>query len=663
METQTPWLELLAQLRPRLAGRRDGHGHVGSLRWLENQMSQKGSSSGAVRNIVYRDIGTPTDKSTLRDILEKLAQDVGMIGDLLPQIALEGEMDLEVRQLLGREKRMVYRRFLNQLRGGKQPKMLVIGRHGAGKTMLMHQISTSYPDAFKIRIGGDFSSELERLAERLSLPSSVVAAPLSRLEPGAPFAVSGGLQAEISKQLVAALLKRGGGILLLRAGTRGNLGGNALRLTDGSSATPTRWAWHHLLEPLLNADLSVLALINDLEGLPQNLGSYGDPVELPPPTLEEARRFVRSKLPHLPPLEVERIVKQAGRDYEALGLLTLLSGVGPIEGESLPVLRDERLRDFLEALSVACPPEFGETDERILLGLLGRRNLEDLPSLEKAFLETAGRGRIRPTSRSLAEKLLERYSYDREARRTELQNKASQIAEELGDLERALHHALGGAVWARVADLISRGEGHLTFSTVENVWRVASEAEGVPAFCLDQLGQVVVEHYANLGRHSHYSMKKALEGLKNSQDPNLQIYAKVKEAEGLIDHARFEAAREAFQKLPADADRNLSAATRAELGLGYAAFARWEGNALQALQYVEEAVRHSRGVKSELLSTKVQYWRGLIHKDLGQWSEALAALGEVTTGGIPLLSSRARYHWAICGCVWASKKKPKLRSS
>jgi len=692
----TPWLETLNLLRPHLVGRRDENGHVGSLRWLENQMGARGASSGAVRNIVYREIGTSPDKALLRGVLETLCQSVGLeLPHSLELEPLEHDLYPQVRQLLGREKRMVYRRFLSGVRAGGQPKMLILGRHGAGKTMLMDHLCTALTsssaslqgDPVRLHIGGELAPELERLFGQLKLARSSLHAPLSRLQESAPFAVSGSLQAEVGRALITALEtvpeSVSGRVLLLRAGQRGTLAGSVLRLPDGSSATPSLWAWHHLLEPLQNSGWAILALLNTLEGLPPNLGVYGEATLLPPPTLEEARRFVRLKLPYLPPPEVERIVGQAGRDYEALGLLTLLSGVEAEDGGRLPALRDERLRDFLEALSVACPPAWNDVDSGLLSSLLERRSLEDLPALERAFLESSGRGlggrgpdgrerggrgRVRPTSRPLLEKLLERYPHDRAERRRVLHQKAALLSEADGEIERALEHALeagdGPGVVRLCLDSVSQnGVVVVPFGSLENAWRRLKSGGLLPLEDGERLTLAVVEHYTTLGRYQHPSLDEALEVLRASPNPASRLLTQVRAVERAVEVARFEDARAALQPLPDPMNLALSealehlelgAATRGELALAHVALLRWEGQAALALRYVEVAAQCASSVGAssvnlEPLEQKTRFWRGLIRKDLGQWEGALLDLGSVSGSSMGLLSARAQYQ---LGDMW-----------
>lgn len=104
MPTQTLWSNLLNLLRPKLAGRRDGRYAIASLRWLEATMLERGANPGSVRNIVYRDVGTPKDKSVLRAVLIELAEDVGL-GHHLPAVSEPAVFEREAHALLVRNMR------------------------------------------------------------------------------------------------------------------------------------------------------------------------------------------------------------------------------------------------------------------------------------------------------------------------------------------------------------------------------------------------------------------------------------------------------------------------------------------------------------------------------------------------------------------------------
>mgnify|MGYP001770817020 FL=1 len=73
----THWLLHLETLRPHLAGR-DHRGKKGSLRWLEAAIAERGGKAGTVRNILYKDLGSPDEKLRLFEVVAELYQEAGL---------------------------------------------------------------------------------------------------------------------------------------------------------------------------------------------------------------------------------------------------------------------------------------------------------------------------------------------------------------------------------------------------------------------------------------------------------------------------------------------------------------------------------------------------------------------------------------------------------
>ena len=159
------------------------------------------------------------------------------------------------------------------------------------------------------------------------------------------------------------------------------------------------------------------------------------------------------------------------------------------------------------------------------------------------------------------------------------------------------------------------------------------------------MARVIVEHFSSLGRYGQRILHEALEVVDQSADRGLRCWAAVKAIEALIDQAQYAQAKVALEALRSD-DLELDASTQIELALSAAAIERWIGHAERAKQFVDRAELHARLLPdTHALHGKVQLWRGLIHKDLGDWSEALHALEFVTgTATMPLaLRARAQY--------------------
>jgi hypothetical protein len=165
MPTQTPWSNLLNLLRPKLLGRRDGRHVIASLRWLEAAMLERDANPGSLRNIVYRDVGTPKDKSVLRSLLVELAEEVGLEHHL-PVVNEPAVFELEAHAFLGREMRTIYSRFI----ADPTCKLLVVAPSGAGKTILLDQLEAALPNAIRLRLEGDVLPVFEGIMTVLNLP-------------------------------------------------------------------------------------------------------------------------------------------------------------------------------------------------------------------------------------------------------------------------------------------------------------------------------------------------------------------------------------------------------------------------------------------------------------------------------------------------------------
>lgn len=636
--TSTPsWPEALARLRAALPPQREGGHLVGSLRWLEQEVERRGGRRATVRNIIYRDLGTAEDKRQLAALLDELARGVGL--DLTLPALPDRAADSAPHLSLG--KRRLYRRFLAEVRRGKRARTLLVAQPGAGKTILLDTVAQALPGSLRLRLEGDFAPALERLAASLGLPADLVLRWTAQLDSSAAFAVSGEIQRELTRQLVAALAVSEAPALLLRAGAHGTLGGEALRLPDGAAASPGAWMWHHLLLPLAEQGPPILAAISEVQGLPADLGVYGQAQPLPRPSLADARKFVQAKLPHLPPPEVERVVRQSGRDYDVLGLLTLLAGVGvpsaDAADDSLPPLSDEALLDFLAALDVTFSPEYPEADLEFLGAVLGEP-LPERRELERAFLERAGENRVRPTRPDLAPRLLARQgaAYPLRARQAGFARRAVQAARAQGDSARAMHHALRGELWDEVLHLPAGG------TALETAWQ-AAQSEGVPAEVTEVLARQLVAEYAQRGHYGYPAMQAALALLAASDDPEVRAWAAVKRAEALIDSGHYaEAARQLA--VPPGQDP----LTRAEHALSRGAVARWEGKMEQALARLDEAeaaLAGATGHGAPALLVKARLWRALCSKDLGDWATSLPLLRSLRADpqAPPLQRTRAAY--------------------
>jgi len=603
-EANTPWLRYLEDLRPHLKGR-DHRGKRGSLRWLEALMAERGGKAGTVRNILYKDLGSPEEKERLYGVIADLYQEAG-----LPPPPPPAELFLEsARKTLGRDKRRIFRRFLKELEAGGKPQMVVVGGPATGKGVLLAALSRALSalpgkEPFLLNLGGELAQALVPLAEGLGIGEEVRAL-LAQLSPTQPYILQGALEQEVLA-LLARGLNREGRPLLLRAEAEGTLEGLPLRGPDGTQRKLAIW-----LEPFLKA--LTIPYVAALSEPPPTLPHQ----PLSPPSREEARRFVRERLPHLPPERLEALVNQAGRNFGELSRLVLLEAAK--HDPKTPLQDDPALKPLLLALSAFSPEADPAFPAELLEKALGKP-LERLSQAERALLDWVGEGLVRPALRSLLPQ-----EAPRELHRLAL----SFFPKE--NLFRKLHHAYKAGETQILLDLLQEDPARLAL--LPGLWQ---EAQAWPREDLEALAAVVVRYRAVLGQYAHPEAEEALRVLSEAQNPSLRTWARIKAAEAKADAALY---KEAEELLPPKEDLKLLDDTaQAEGLLVMAAVERWKGDYEKAAHFVEEA----QGLPvAPFLQDRVYLWRGLVAKDLGRYQEALEALSRV--GHDPLLLGRARY--------------------
>ncbi len=568
------------------------------MRWLEARVAEKGGRSGTVRNILYKDLGSPEEKERLYQTIVELYREVGLNPPPPP-----AELYLEsVRRVLGRDKRRIFRRFLRELQTGR-PQMVVVGGPATGKSVLLSALARAVP-GHVLNLSGELAQSLLPLAEALGIGEEAEAL-LAQLSPTQPYALQGGIQKELLL-LLASALNRQEKPLLLRAEAEGSLMGLPLRGADGEKKGLSTW-----LEPFLKRlKIPYLAALSE----PPLTLSYQP---LSPPTREEARRFVKERLPHLSPERVEALVNQAGRNFAELSRLVLLEAAK--HDPSVPLQEDPALRPLLLALAAFSP----EADPAVPIPLLEKalgKPLDRLSHAERALLESAGEGLVRPALRSLLPK--------------EAPKNLHQIALDYfprENLFRKLYHARHAGAYDVLLGLLSEDPSRIAL--LPGLWE---ESRAWPAEAREALAAVVARYRAVLGQYTHPEAREALEILSHSQDPRLRAWARIKYAEAQADAGAYP---EAAHLLPPLEDLSLLDETaRAEALLVLAAVDRWRGEYEKAAGWVAQA----EGLQVEpFLKNRVLLWRGLVAKDMGRYREALEALAQV--GHDPFLYGRARY--------------------
>ncbi|PTA69886.1 hypothetical protein C8263_01540 [Deinococcus arcticus] len=589
---------MLAQLRAHLPPPSGGQAR-GSLRWLEAQMRARGANPSSVRNIVYRGVGTPADKAALRAVLQALAQEVGCA---LPQAAparpdLPPELDL-----LGRSKIRAYRQFVAGVRAGRSPRLIVAGRPGAGKTVLLTQVARTLRDqgvpVTELFLSGDLGGVLP-----LDMP------------PGASYAAQAQAQQDAARR---ALPPRGA--VLVRVGQALHWQGAPPRDRSGEALGGAVWAVQCLLAPAPAGLAVLLALDGDC---PPDSGA--ECIELRPPTPAEARAYLMAHL-NVSRTEAQRLVQEGGRSPERLTLLARLAreGAGPAELLADPDTRP--LTEATAALSAALPDPAAPWPAALLAAALCR-DPATLPPHARLLLVPTGDGfqpsaALRGAWASVAPPAL---------------------VAPLRALAQTGDPALAPArlaAWAALRDLGALA-AHLQAHPddarhLPPLWPALRAAPGGEH--RDLLARAVVAHHAGRGEYGAVTLRDALFTLLESPRGAVRAWARVKLAESSLEHGSMDAAQVQLAHPDvtgmAGPDPWVSAA-QADALLVQAALARWRGDLTAATQAAADPRAAQGGARAWL-------WRGLIAKDAGQWAQALAALQAVPAGS-PLLSARARY--------------------
>jgi hypothetical protein len=684
-EHVSPWRQIFENVRRETGNQRDEHGVLGSINWLKHQMEVRKANPNVVRNIIYRDKGRLEDKRVLFAILNELWQSMGQRPLQAPELEAllspGAGAELEIMQLLGREKMQAYRRFISSIRSGEQPRLLISGRPGSGKTLLSDTIQqalelTPEPRARIIRLefnSGDLATGLSRLADALGLPGEEIESRLVKVGASGAFAVQADAQADVARLLYDAVRQHEEPLIIVLhisqslAGIE-HLGLAPLRLntTEVPRVRASEWLWLSLLEPLSRVPhVSLLVSMTEVPArVLQNPGAFEPPIKLSPPTVTEARRFVRARLPHLPAAQQEALVQRSSRSFEELRTLTLLAEIRePLKPavdsetnqhvEQLARLAensgDEKLRDFLTALAVVSLPDFPEFPVSLLSRL---RSGEDdtLTSLEQAFLDPvpARPGYFRAFSRQLARSVHDQLQQRRPEQYRELQRMAAAWFAEAAlqephseDAARYLQHLFEAREWTALEQWMrtTRIQQSLLFQ----VWEATRNELGQgPTF--ERIALRVATHYVKLGSHRHPDALEAFSHLSESQDPAIRAWTTLKQAEGALLRGWFDEA----EALVAGWQQTEVPLLDGEAALIKARIARWRGQLGKAARLVNEGARpllpqvSQQGANGRLLHARVAIWAGLIAKDQGDLHAALDELAAVTPGD-ELIEARVAY--------------------
>lgn len=663
--TVSPWRAVFEDVRRIAANERDQDGVIGSINWLRAHMERRGANPNVVRNIIYRDKGKLPDKRVLFQILNDLWMRHGQpplqVPELEVLLAPGGGNEHEVLQLLGREKRRAYRSFVQGVRGGGYPRLVVTGRPGSGKTLLTDYIQQALeiePRAADriVRLefaGTDLGTALVRLGTAVGVPLELMEATLVKIGSSSAFAVQADAQAEVARVVLDAARRfEGHQVLLVHVSQ--SLGGQdalaqcALRLNthDVPRVSASEWLWLSLFEPL--SRLPSTSLLVSMSDLPvraqQRMGRFDGPIKLTPPTAAEARRFVRARLPNATPNAHESIVQRAGRSFEELRTLTLLAEIRGQDGarheavseQSMTQLSfllhgasDPRLRSFLAAIAVLSLPELPHFSADAL-GTLRDPDDDEMSALEGAFLDPVpGSERmVRCFSRQLSRNLRERLAETDPEGFRRLHDQAADAYHDEAQRDpsgetatRYLSHRFEARNWAALCDWMA--DHAIQQSQVRRMWLAAS-AELPEGPALQRLALDVARHYVARGSYLHHDARDAFSVLDHSDDADVRAWTTLQRIEGLVLRGQFEQAEALLEGLAPPQQPRL----RAEAALARASISRWRGSLVEAERLVTSEVGAALAEADDDPETasaraRARLWAGLIAKDRGDLSAAL----------------------------------------
>ncbi len=632
-EVVNHWLELLSPLRERLTGR-DTRGNIGSLRWLQAVIAERGGRSSSVRNILYKNLGSLEEKRRLFELISELYEEVGLDAPTSP----EDYNVAQAKRSLGRDKRLIFARFLREYQAGMKPQIIVVGTASTGKRLLLEQLRERLPSSLYINLSKDLAPSLFNLCQDLDIAHEADKL-MSQLSPKQPFALQAALQREFGRILIKALNAKGE-LLLLRAEVTANIVGVPLRSSDGSEKELAKW-----IEPLL-ARLEIPYLVA-LSSSPDQL-VYSN---LRPPSREEARKFLRQHMPQVPQERLEEMLNQVGLNYAELARMSMIESVRQDKGNLHELREDGALEPLLKTLATLSP----ETDSYIPVSLFEKvigKSISQLSHTERELLEHVEDNALRPAFRELLPASSESGSEANievtSESGSEVSSAASIEATSEDDIHihqqalayflqhssdsifRLLHHAEGAKEYDTLLELLEADPARLLLFS--HLWQKSVDWQQEHR---ERLALLILQHRSVQSDYAHEETQDVLSYLVSLEEGSTaSSWAKIKLAESYVDAAQYKEAMTLMEDLP-----EFAGDIEAEACLVRAAILRWQGNYTKAKAEARKAKEH---VRSELIQDRVSLWQGMVSKDAGEFDDAIEHLREVQHH--ILLQGRARYH-------------------
>ena len=605
-----PWLELLTPLRKQLTGR-DTRGNKGSLRWIQAVIAERGGRGSSVRNILYKNLGSLEEKRRLFELISELYEEIGLDAPPSP----EDYSVAQAKRSLGRDKRLIFARFLREFQAGMKPQIIVVGSASTGKRLLIEQLRDRLPSSLYVNLSKNIAPSLFELCGQLGIAHEADKL-MSQLSPKQPFALQAALQKEFGRVLIKALNAKGE-LLLLRAEVSANIVGVPLRDENSTEQDVARW-----LEPLLaRLEIPYLAA---LSSSPAQL-VYSN---LRPPSRDEARKFLRQHLPKAPQERLEEMLNQVGQNYAELARMSMIESVRQDDGDRTELQvdglkADGELEPLLNILAILSPETDSYIPKKLFETVVGH-GLHELRHSEKELIEQVDDESLRPAFRELLPNSpIGSITIHQQALDYFQTNSPNSIF-------RLLHHAEGAQQYNILLELLETDPARLLLCS--HLWQNSVDWQQEQR---EQLALLTLRHRSVQSDYAHEETQEALSYLVSLEGNSAaSSWAKIKLAESYVDAAQYKEAIELMNDLP-----QLDGDVEAEACLVRAAILRWQGEYTKAKAEARKAKDH---VHSELIQDRVSLWQGLVSKDAGEFDDALEHLAAVQHH--VLLQGRARYH-------------------